>query len=102
MPIHVLPRLGLPRPDARAFLDRMPGADVPVIRQPFDVEDVARHPFLSFGGDDTGHRLFDGDDWLETEDLAGSARERHYVELLRQALADVEAPDEHHIRLGLT
>ena len=35
MPVHSMPDLKLPRPDRNAYLDYMPGSDVPVIRQPF-------------------------------------------------------------------
>ena len=35
MPIHAFREIRLPRPDDRAWLDRMPGSKVPVIRQPF-------------------------------------------------------------------
>ena len=39
MPIPAFPQIRLPRPDGRATLDRMPGTDVPVIRQPFEPGD---------------------------------------------------------------
>ena len=39
MPIRALPGYRMPRPDDRAWLDRAPGTDVPVIRQPFDPSD---------------------------------------------------------------
>ena len=47
MPIHALPDFRMPRPDDRAWLDRLPGSEVPVIRQPFDASD--RLPFWAMG-----------------------------------------------------
>ena len=102
MPVHAFPRLGLPRPDGRAFLDRMPGSDVPVIRQPLTIEEAQRTILFMAGNPETRSQLFDaGDEW-ELEDLAGSARETHYEDLLRHALTVVEAPAEQWARLGLT
>jgi len=102
MPVHALPNVQLPRPDDRAWLDQMPGSTVPVIRQPFSAEDVAAYPMLLFGAGGRGaSHLYGRDDEDEVEDLIGSAREADYVELLRHALADVEAPIEHLERLGL-
>ena len=34
MPIPTMPSVRLPNPDKRAYLDYMPGSDIPVIRQP--------------------------------------------------------------------
>ncbi|MDH3707633.1 MAG: sulfatase-like hydrolase/transferase, partial [Acidimicrobiia bacterium] len=102
MPFHALPRMGLPKPDERAFLDRMPGSDIPVIRQPFTDADVGRHHILGFGDDASDNHLYDADDFDQSEDLVGATREAHYEDLLRHALAEVEAPDEHYQRLGLT
>ena len=36
MPINAIPRYRIPKRDERAWLDRMPGSTVPVIRQPFE------------------------------------------------------------------
>ena len=47
MPIRALPGYRMPRPDDRAWLDRSPGSDVPVIRQPFDPSDDL--PFWGMG-----------------------------------------------------
>ena len=47
MPIMSAPELRLPRPDDRAELARMPGSDVPVIRQPFGAGDDV--PFWAWG-----------------------------------------------------
>jgi hypothetical protein len=100
----------LPLPDHRAYLDRMPGSDVPVIRQPWDASDNL--PFWSWG-DFRGSHLWDVvDDPDEEHDLAASGskgdpdatpstRERDLMEQLRVALLDVEAPDDQLVRLGL-
>ncbi len=99
MPIPAVPELRLPRPDARARLDTMPGTDVPVIRQPFGPGDPvpywAGHRFV-------GHQLFDlDDDPDQAHDLAGTKAEADAAELLRAALDEVEAPDDQYARLGL-
>ena len=101
MPIHAFPRTRLPKPDDRAYLDRMPGSDVPVIRQPLTEETYGAHPFTLARSISDTHLLFDAADIEETEDIAGSAREAHYTELLRHALTEIEAPDEQLQRLGL-
>jgi arylsulfatase A-like enzyme len=96
----------LPPPDQRAWLDAMPGTDVPVIRQPFAPGD--RLPFwVGHGAVDT-HFLFDlASDPGENENRAGGraaadkAAEAEMVELLRVALGDVEAPAEQLERLGI-
>jgi hypothetical protein len=101
MPLHAAPGLRLPRPDQRAWLDTMPGSEVPVIRQPFEVGD--RVPFWALIGNFRGQHLFDLDvDPTEDENLAGTAREAEAIDLLRAALEDVEAPDDQYARLGLT
>lgn len=102
MPVHALPRFGLPKPDDHASLDRMPGSDVPVIRQPLTAEMFGSHPFISPRSVSESHLLFDVTDSEETQNMAGSAREMDYVELLRNALTEVDAPDEQLQRLGLT
>ncbi len=103
MPVHAYPRLGLARPDDRAVLDRMPGSDVPVIRQPFTADDLAGGAVF-MAGRSVGARseLYDVSDTDESDDLVGSAREDHYVDLLHHALAEVEAPEEQFARLGLS
>jgi len=101
MPVHVKGIAELPMPDERAFLDRMPGSSIPVIRQPFQQGDAL--PFWvnrAIGGQ---HHLYDIDlDPDEHENREGEAAEREMQELLRTALADVEAPEEHLQRLGLS
>ena len=100
MPVHGHPELRLPLPDDRAFLDRMPGSNVPVIRQPFAPGDFL--PFWAYAQFD-GHHLYDLDDDAEEEhDLVGTAREAEAVDRLRAALEEVDAPDDQFVRLGLT
>jgi len=99
MPAHQFPDLRLPRPDARAVLDRMPGSTVPVIRQPFGPGDLL--PYWAMGRF-RGHHLFDlADDPDEERNLAGAPAERHMAEKLRAALLDVEAASDQRERLGL-
>ena len=46
--------------------------------------------------------MYDVDiDPTEAENRAGSTVEREMIDLLRTALAEVDAPDEHLARLGL-
>jgi arylsulfatase A-like enzyme len=105
MPTPLPEQQALPLPDHRAFLDRMPGSDVPVIRQPWDASDNL--PFWSWG-DFRGSHLWDLDgDPDEDHDLAGdpdatpSTLERELIEQLRVALTDIEAPADQFERLGL-
>ena len=100
MPLHVAGVPNLPKPDARAWLDRMPGSDVPVLRQPFAPGDML--PFWVGRGMEGRHYLFDLDvDPDEQENRANERIARELEELLRVALADVDAPDEQRQRLGL-
>ena len=91
-----------PKPDHRATLDYMPGSEVPVIRQPFAAGDTL--PFWAGGGRNLGrHHLYDLTvDPDEQENRRGeSTAEGEMADLLRTALAAVEAPDEQLARLGL-
>jgi arylsulfatase A-like enzyme len=101
MPLHVKGFAGLPKPDGRAWLDRTPGTEIPVIRQPFQAGDAL--PFWASGGANVGrHHLYDLDvDPGEAENRKGEAPERRMQDLLRTALAEVEAPTEQIERLGL-
>jgi hypothetical protein len=107
MPIRALPGWGFPNPDHRAVLDRAPGSDVPVIRQPFDPSDDL--PFWAMGA-------FNGDllyDHMEA-DATGKVRNLaapdgpanpaagEMTELLVEALREVEAPAEQLARLALS
>ena len=102
MPMHIFPNAGLPRPDDRAWLDRMPGSDVPVIRQPLSGQELSNRAVLLAGrGAGNESYLFDHEDSQETENLVDSKRLPHYENLLRHALEEVEAPEEQFVRLGL-
>jgi hypothetical protein len=101
MPIPAFPDLRLPRPDRRARLDYMPGSDVPVIRQPFTAGDPM--PLWVAMGRDRDHLLFDLDeDPGEDRNLVGTRAEAGAEELLRVALASIDAPAEQYERLGLS
>jgi arylsulfatase A-like enzyme len=91
-----------PPPDGRATLDHMPGSEIPVIRQPFEPGDTL--PFWVNGARNAGrHHLYDLDvDPDEQENRRGEAAEADVIDLLRTALVELDAPDEHLIRLGLT
>ena len=98
MPTHGVD-MRLPLPDDRAFLDRMPGSNVPVIRQPWQAGDLL--PFWGMG-QFRGNYLFDVSvDPAEEENLKDSKREREYAHNLRDALLAVDAPDDQLLRLGL-
>ena len=103
MPVHAFPQLRLPRPDGRAVLARMPGSDVPVIRQPFVAGDLL--PFWAASGFEGNHCYDRREDPAETRNLAGdTAGERPEIdarEVLRSALLQVEAPDDQFARLGM-
>ena len=75
MPLHVGGVDGLPPPDGRAVLDRMPGTDVPVIRQPFAPGDRCRSGRAACGR--ATHHLYDLDvDPDEAENRAGETGPR--------------------------
>ena len=101
MPVHVPGLTELPPPDGRAWLDRMPGSTIPVIRQPFQQGDAL--PFWVSGSANVGrHHLYDiADDPDERDNRVGDPAERRLQELLRAALHDVDAPAEQLQRLGL-
>ncbi len=101
MPVHVKGFTPLPLPNERAVLDRMPGSSVPVIRQPFAAGDAL--PFWVSRNTIDQHHLYDIDvDPDERENRCGEAVEREMQEMLRVALADVDAPAEQFQRLGVT
>jgi arylsulfatase A-like enzyme len=100
MPLHVEGLTGLPKPDGRAWLDRMPGSDVPVIRQPFQAGDAL--PFWVGNAAVGQHHLYDVSvDPEERENRVGERAEREMVDLLRTALVEVDAPTEQLERLGI-
>jgi hypothetical protein len=99
MPIVGRPKLRLPLPDDRARLDRMPGSNVPVIRQPFVAGDLL--PYWAIG-QFSGNHLYDlQNDPAEDENRAGEKREAEQADRLRQALQAIDAPEDHLVRLGL-
>ncbi|MGQ0833081.1 MAG: sulfatase [Microthrixaceae bacterium] len=101
MPIRAFPDIRLPRPDHRAHLDRAPGSDVPVIRQPFDPSDAL--PFWATGRFQ-GDLLYDRAECNSTggvRDRSGDVESADMLELLRVALREVDAPTEQLERLGL-
>ena len=83
----------LPNPDRRASLGYMPGTDVPVIRQPYAAGDrmsmfaMARDPLAAT-------HLYDVD--VDPDEL-----EHDFIDLLHDALDELEVPDDHYRRLGL-
>ena len=101
MPLPVAGLPGMPHPDHRAVLDQLPGSTVPVIRQPFQLGDQL--PFWVNGARIAGqHHLYDLDvDPDEAENRIGEGVEAELIDLLRTALADLEAPAEQLTRLGL-
>jgi hypothetical protein len=91
--------LRLPRPDDRAWLDHMPGSKVPVIRQPFEPGDLL--PYWGMGKF-SGNHLYDlANDPTEDENRAGERAEREAADKLREALKQVEAPEDQFVRLGM-
>jgi arylsulfatase A-like enzyme len=91
--------LRMPRPDDRARLDHMPGSKVPVIRQPFVEGDML--PYWAYSRFD-GNHLYDlHNDPTEDENLVGQRAEREAADKLREALKQVEAPDDQFQRLGM-
>jgi hypothetical protein len=100
MPVTAIPGLRLPNPDERAYLDFMPNSDIPVIRQPFQPGDML--PYWSMNPRIDDHHLYKVfDDPMENENRIGEPLEKEMQELLRVALAEMQAPDEQLIRLGL-
>lgn len=100
MPVTAIPGLRLPNPDKRAFLDFMPNSDIPVMRQPFKPGDML--PYWSMNPRIDDHHLYKVfDDPMENENRVGEPLEKEMQDLLRVALAEMQAPDEQLIRLGL-
>lgn len=100
MPVTAIPGLRLPDPDKRAWLDFMPDSDIPVLRQPFQQGDLL--PFWSADPQIDDHHLYRiSEDPMEDENRVGEPLEKDMQELLRVALKEMQAPDEHFVRLGL-
>jgi arylsulfatase A-like enzyme len=101
MPTHgaLDPHEALPFPDHRAFLDRMPGSDLPVIHQRWEVGDPVPYWARTRSG---GAHVFDlENDPTEDENLKGGSLEAQLAEQLRAALVEMEAPKTQLERLGL-
>jgi len=107
MPIHVNGPDGteihtrdiFPLPDERAELHKVPGSTVPVIRQPFQPGDML--PYWA-------GRRFNGDHLYDLSAPAGEEPDRPdspdtatYLDLLRHALDEVDAPAEQYERMGV-
>ena len=87
-------------PTSRAFLDRMPGSDVPVIHQRWAAGDAI--PYWARYRP-TGAHVYDlENDPSEDENLAGGALETQLSEQLRSALVELEAPKTQFERLGFS
>ncbi len=101
MPTHgaIDPREALPLPDERAFLDRMPGSDVPVIHQRWEAGDPVPYWARTRAGESYVFDLAADPD--ETENLKGGALEEELAAQLRAALAELDAPKTQFERLGL-
>jgi hypothetical protein len=100
MPLHVPGWTGMPVPDDRAWLDYVPGSDVPVIRQPFVPGDLL--PYWVNDRCVDRHHCYDlGVDPDEEENRAGEALAGELTDLLRTALEEIEAPADQLSRLGL-
>ncbi len=101
MPYRVAGLAGLPDPDDRAWLDHMPGSEIPVIRQPFQAGDML--PFAASAGHVDEHYLFDlSVDPGELENRVGEPAEREMMQLLHTALVELSAPADQFARLGLS
>ncbi len=96
-----MPDLKLPRPNRNAYLDYMPGSDVPVIRQPFNAGQAVAVSGRSAWAHGEHHCYRLDIDPVEAENRLGSKDEADMIELLRVALKSIEAPAEQFERLGI-
>ena len=88
MPLPNTPGLRLPNPDKRAYLDFMPGSEIPVIRQPFQQGDML--PFWSLNPPTGEHHLYRLDiDPDENENRTVENLENEMMKILRAALQEV-------------
>ena len=100
MPVHQMPSLKLPMPDKEAFLDFMPGSEIPVIRQQFRPGDLL--PYWCLGQKSDWHCLYNTkNDPAEEDNRLGTPDENQMLDLLRTALTELDAPDEQLARLGV-
>ena len=102
MPLGIEGVAELPMPDDRAWLDTMPGSEIPVIRQPFQPGDML--PFWASAGNCVDrHFLFDLDvDPHEQENRSTESCATEMLDLLHAALTEVSAPDDQLARLGMS
>lgn len=102
MPIRFFPELRLPRPDSRAQLDRVGDSNVPVIRQPFDSEDML--PFWGLGrfSGDLLYDRFEADSTGVVRNRADGPEAGEMTDLLVEALRDIRSPAEQFERLGIS
>jgi arylsulfatase A-like enzyme len=104
MPVHVPGIVNLPKPDGRAWLDRMPGSEIPVIRQPFAPGDLL--PMWAGTEKIIGrHHLYDlsiDPDEQENRARQSDPTEAELIDLLHEALRSTEAPKEQFDRLGMS
>jgi hypothetical protein len=77
----------------------MPGSKVPVIKQVWDISNQV--PFWAWAKFSGNHVYDTLSDPLEDNNLAGGTDERRMADMLRAALAEVDAPPEQFKRLGL-
>lgn len=82
----------------------LPYSPLPVLRSRVDRESLRRHATDGAERDEYDQTmLFDlVDDPGQTRNIAGTPRESHYVDLLREAMREVGAPVEQFERLGIT
>ena len=100
MPVRHGTNTAFPNPDDRAFLDKMPGSAVPVIRQPWQPGDLL--PYWA-KAEFEGNFLYNVDlDPNEAENRIGGGEEAEYADLLHDALTEIDAPDDQFARLGYT
>jgi arylsulfatase A-like enzyme len=101
MPLHGMGIDMIPMPDHRATLDRMPGSQIPVIRQPFTAGDMV--PLWASSARIVGdHHLYDLDvDPHEAENRAAEPNAAEMAEMLIDALRSIDCPAEQFHRLGL-
>jgi arylsulfatase A-like enzyme len=100
MPVLPEGLIELPKPNRNAYLDFMPGSEVPVIRQPFQPGDLL--PYWCIGQPIGWHCLYDlENDPEEQRNLAGSTDEKQMLDLLHTALSEIDAPSEQMERLGI-
>jgi arylsulfatase A-like enzyme len=92
-------RVRMPMPDDRAYLDRMPGSTIPVIRQPFVAGDML--PYWAMGGFEGDHMYDLSLDPGESENRGNERAAREAAHNMRDALQSIDAPADQLERLGL-